>query len=55
MNQYINGVFEVRVSPYVAGVVILDDKIREEFADIIPKFGYYTALASENMAKKYYG
>lgn len=43
--------FEGRVSPCVAGVVILDDKIREEFADIIPKFGYYTALASENMAK----
>ena len=43
--------FEGRVSPYVAGVVILDDKIREEFADIIPKFGYYTSLASENMAK----
>jgi len=43
--------FEGRATPTAAGVVILDDSIREEFSDIIPKFGYYTALASENMAK----
>lgn len=43
--------FEERVSPYAAGVVFLNDQIREELSDIIPKFGYYTALASENMAQ----
>lgn len=43
--------FEGRVSPYAAGVVFLNDQIREELSDIIPKFGYYTALASENMAQ----
>ena len=43
--------FEGRVSPSAAGVVLLDDQIREELSDIIPKFGYYTAIASENMAK----
>ena len=43
--------FEGRVSPRAAGVVLLNDQIRAEFSDIIPKFGYYTAIASENMAK----
>lgn len=47
---------EAAVEPTVAGIVYLTEdikaQIQEEFKDIIPEFGYYTAIASSKMAEE---
>ena len=39
------------VSPEAAGVVYVTDEIKNELKDIIPDFGYYTAVASKKLAE----
>lgn len=40
------------VSSEIAGVVYIDDEVREEMGELIPAKAFYTALASENLGKK---
>ena len=40
------------VAPQVAAVVKVTDEVMEDFNGIIPTFGYYTAIASINMAQQ---
>lgn len=44
--------FEACVSPVCAAVIRVTDEIKEEFANDIIEFGYYTAVASTNLAQK---
>ncbi len=40
------------VSPKVAAVVKVTDEVKADFNGIIPDYGYYTVLASEELAKQ---
>lgn len=44
--------YDACVAPQVAAVVRVTDEIMEDFNGIIPTFGYYTAIASINMAQQ---
>lgn len=44
--------FEPCVSPVAAGVVKLDDSVKDMLKDIVVDYGYYTVIASDEMAKK---
>lgn len=44
--------FDACVSPKVAAVVKVTDEVVEDFNGIIPTFGYYTAIASLDMAQQ---
>ncbi len=40
------------VSPKVAAVIKVTDEVKADFNGIIPDYGYYTSLASEELAKQ---
>ncbi|MGN0318235.1 MAG: hypothetical protein ACI4E1_09935 [Lachnospira sp.] len=40
------------ISSEIAGVVYIDDEIREEMGELIPGKAFYTALASKNLGEK---
>ena len=44
--------YDACVAPQVAAVVRVTDEVMEDFNGIIPTFGYYTAIASTNMAQQ---
>ena len=44
--------YDACVAPQVAAVVRVTDEVMEDFNGIIPTFGYYTAIASINMAQQ---
>ena len=44
--------YDACVAPLVAAVVRVTDEVMEDFNGIIPTFGYYTAIASTNMAQQ---
>lgn len=44
--------FEACVSPVCVAVIRVTDEIKEEFANEIIDYGYYTAVASTNLAQK---
>lgn len=44
--------YDACVAPQVAAVVRVADEVMEDFNGIIPTFGYYTAIASTNMAQQ---
>lgn len=44
--------YDACVAPQVAAVVKVTDEVIEDFKGIIPAFGYYTSIASINMAQQ---
>lgn len=44
--------YDACVAPQVAAVVKVTDEVIEDFKGIIPEFGYYTSIASINMAQQ---
>ena len=44
--------YDACVAPQVAAVVRVTDEVMDDFNGIIPTFGYYTAIASINMAQQ---
>ncbi|MDO5402568.1 MAG: hypothetical protein Q4F11_03935, partial [Eubacteriales bacterium] len=44
--------FEPCVAPVAAGVVYLDDSLKDELKDIVVNYGYYTVIASDELAKR---
>lgn len=44
--------FSPCVAPKAAGVIYLDDSVREALKDIVVDYGYYTIVASDALAKK---
>lgn len=44
--------FGACVAPKVAAVIKVTDEVKEDFNGIMPDYGYYTALASTELAKK---
>ncbi len=48
----IETMFGACVSPKAAAVIKVTDEVKENFNGIIPQYGYYTALASEELAKQ---
>lgn len=44
--------FEACVSPVCVAVIRVTDEVKEEFANEIVEYGYYTAVASTNLAQK---
>ena len=44
--------YDACVAPQVAAVVRVTDEVMEDFKGIIPTFGYYTSIASINMAQQ---
>ena len=55
-EEYQRAYYEMNYAPcvtaQVAGVVYLNDEIKEELSDIIPNFAYYTAIASTELGKE---
>lgn len=47
----IETLFGACVSPKAAAVIKVTDEVKEDFNGIIPDYGYYTALASEELAE----
>lgn len=44
--------FGACVAPQVAAVIKVTDEVKEDFNGIMPDYGYYTALASTQLAKQ---
>lgn len=52
LMEKLEAAYDACVAPQVAAVVRVTDEVMEDFNGIIPTFGYYTAIASINMAQQ---
>ena len=52
LMEKLEAAYDACVAPQVAAVVKVTDEVMEDFNGIIPTFGYYTAIASINMAQQ---
>lgn len=52
LMEKLEATYDACVAPQVAAVVRVTDEVMEDFNGIIPTFGYYTAIASINMAQQ---
>ena len=52
LMEKLEAAYDACVAPQVAAVVRVTDEVMDDFNGIIPTFGYYTAIASTNMAQQ---